>query len=210
MTLSAKDEFIVSIDRVLRTLWSAKGSERPSPAQGIAERELTDEERRHAAGLMRVNHAGEVCAQALYLGHAVTARSSGVRDVMQQAAKEEEDHLAWCRERLEQLKSRPSRLDPLWFALSFGMGALTGIAGDRLSLGFVAATEDEVCRHLERHERALPESDDKSRAIVNQMRDEEARHGTHALEAGGWDFPQPAKDVMALVAKVMTTTSYRI
>ena len=208
--MSAKDEFIVRIDRALRTLWSPSESVRDSPAVEIVDRELTDEERRHSAGLMRVNHAGEVCAQALYLGQALTAHTSDVRGVMEHAAKEEEDHLAWCSERLVQLESRPSRLDPLWFALSFGLGALSGLAGDRVSLGFVAATEDQVCRHLERHEHGLPESDDKSRAIVKQMRDEEERHGTRALEAGGWEFPKPVKDVMSLVAKVMTTSSYRI
>lgn len=210
MPTSVKDELILRIDRVLRTLASSTASERASPAKGVSERALTDEERRHAAGLMRVNHAGEVCAQALYLGHAATAHTSKVRAVMEQAAKEEEDHLAWCRERLEQLDSRPSRLDPLWFAMSFGLGALSGLAGDRVSLGFVAATEDEVCRHLERHEHALPEPDEKSRAIVKQMREEERRHGTRALEAGGWDFPRPVKGVMGLVAKVMTSTSYRV
>lgn len=205
-----KDEFIVSLDRALRTLWSPRRSERASPAADIAERELSEAEKHHAAGLMRVNHSGEVCAQALYLGQAASARSSGVRDVMQGAAREEEDHLAWCRERLEQLDSKPSRLDPLWFGLSFAMGALTGLAGDGASLGFVAATEDEVVRHLERHQRALPESDLKSRAIVAQMRDEEEGHGTRALEAGGWRFPRPVKAAMELVARVMTTSSYRI
>lgn len=208
--MNSRDEFIVGLDRALRTLWSPSRSERPSPAAGIAEHELTDAHRSHAAGLMRVNHAGEVCAQALYLGQATAAREPDVREVMQHAAREEEDHLAWCRERLKQLDSEPSRLDPIWFALSFAMGALTGMVGDRLSLGFVAATEDEVCRHLERHERALPESDEKSRAIVARMRDEEQSHATRALEAGGWDFPRPVKALMALVAKVMTTTSYRI
>ncbi len=209
--LSALDRLIDSADRVLRTL-SGEASEalRESPAADEPEAELDSEERRHVAGLMRVNHTGEVCAQALYQGQALTAKLPGVRDKMEQAAAEEIDHLVWCQERLNQLGSHTSRLNPLWYGLSFTLGAAAGIAGDRWSLGFVAATEERVCKHLSEHLERLPKSDDKSRRILEQMLEDEQRHGDMALEAGGEDLPEPVKRAMTAVSALMTNTSYRV
>ncbi len=209
--LSLLDRLIDNADQVLRTLGGeANQAGRPSPAQGAEEAELTEEQRRHAAGLMRVNHTGEVCAQALYQGQALTARLADVRDEMEQAAAEEIDHLVWCEERLKQLGSHTSRLNPVWYGLSFTLGAAAGLAGDRWSLGFVAATEDRVCRHLEDHLERLPETDQRSRRIVEQMLEDERRHGEAALEAGGEEFPEPVKRSMARISRLMTDTSYRI
>jgi ubiquinone biosynthesis monooxygenase Coq7 len=204
------DSVVSGADRFLRTLAGRHVAQRPSPAEAIPPSPLDEEARRHAAGLMRVNHAGEVCAQALYEGQALTARDAAVRAGLLEAAQEEEDHLAWCSERLVELESSPSVLNPLWYAVSFAMGAATGLLGDRLSLGFVAATEEEVCRHLEGHLNSLPEDDARSRAVVGQMYDDERRHGTHALEAGGQPLPAPIKRMMTLVSRVMTTSSYRV
>ena len=167
-------------------------------------------ERRHAAGLMRVNHTGEVCAQALYQGQALTARLPDVREEMEQAAAEEVDHLVWCEERLDQLGSHTSALNPIWYGMSFALGAAAGIAGDRWSLGFVAATEERVCRHLEEHLEQLPASDHRSRRIIEQMLEDERRHGEAALDAGGENYPEPVKRAMADVAKLMTRSSYRV
>ncbi len=209
--LSLLDRMIDNADQVLRTLGGeANQAGRPSPAEATAETELSDSERHHAAGLMRVNHTGEVCAQALYQGQALTARLPDVREEMEQAAAEEIDHLVWCEERLNQLGSHTSRLNPIWYGLSFAMGAAAGIAGDRWSLGFVAATEDRVCRHLEDHLERLPEDDHRSRRIIEQMLEDERRHGETALEAGGEEFPEPVKRAMAGIARVMTDTSYRV
>lgn len=158
---------------------------------------------------MRVNHTGEVCAQALYEGQALVAREGRVRTALLRAAREEGDHLAWCNERLDELDSRPSRLNPAWYAVSYALGAATGLMGDRISLGFVAATEDQVCRHLESHLERLPPGDVRSRQIVAQMHSDEARHGTEALGAGGTEFPAPLKKAMTLVSRVMTETAYR-
>ena len=207
---SLLDFAVIAADRVLKTLAGQHAPERASPAQSLAASPLDDAGKAHAAGLMRVNHAGEVCAQALYEGQAMVARDPGVRDALLTAAREEEDHLAWCGERLKELDSRPSLLNPLWYGMSFAIGAATGLMGDKISLGFVAATEDQVCRHLDRHMTELPPDDERSRAIVAQMRDDEARHGTAALEAGGTDFPQPVKDAMTLMSGVMTATAYRV
>jgi len=159
---------------------------------------------------MRVNHTGEVCAQALYQGQALTAKLPTVRDDMQQAAAEEVDHLVWCEERLRELDSRPSVLNPAWFGLSFALGAVAGAIGDKVSLGFVAATEERVCNHLKDHLKQLPEDDRKSRLILQKMLEDEQRHGDKALEAGGTDFPRPVKDAMSGVSQVMTRSSYRI
>lgn len=209
--LSLLDQIIGNADQVLRTLsGNANQAERPSPAETEAESELTPEEQRHAAGLMRVNHTGEVCAQALYQGQALTARLPDVREEMEQAAAEEVDHLVWCEQRLEELGSHTSRLNPLWYGLSFTLGAAAGIAGDRWSLGFVAATEDRVCRHLEDHLEQLPGDDQRSRRIVEQMLEDERRHGEAALSAGGEEFPEPVKRAMAHIAKLMTESSYRV
>jgi len=210
MAHSLLDFAVIAADRVLKTLAGRHVAERASPAQHVETPLLEDDRRAHAAGLMRVNHAGEVCAQALYEGQAMVARDAEVRDALLAAAREEEDHLAWCDERLRELDSRPSVLNPLWYGVSFALGAATGLLGDNISLGFVAATEDQVCRHLDRHLHDLPPEDSRSRAIVAQMRDDEARHGTAALEAGGTEFPQPVKDAMTLVSTVMTATAYRV
>ncbi|MFA5494362.1 MAG: 2-polyprenyl-3-methyl-6-methoxy-1,4-benzoquinone monooxygenase [Porticoccaceae bacterium] len=210
--LSPLDRLIATADNALRTLAgaSSRTTQRPSPAEGLEGAELDNRERRHAAGLMRVNHSGEVCAQALYQGQALTAKLPTVRREMEAAAAEEIDHLAWCEQRLRSLDSHPSVLNPLWYALSFGLGAGAGLISDRLSLGFVAATEQLVCRHLENHLEKLPDDDAESRAVVSQMLEDEARHADKALEAGGLPFPAPARNLMALVSRVMTGASYRI
>jgi 3-demethoxyubiquinol 3-hydroxylase len=171
---------------------------------------MSDAERKHAAGLMRVNHAGEVCAQALYQGQALTAKLPEVRHEMEHAAEEEIDHLAWCQERIEGLGSHTSLLNPLWYGMSFGIGASAGLLSDRVSLGFVAATEHQVCKHLQSHLEELPAQDDKSRAIVTEMLEDEEKHAHTALEAGGYRFPAPIKGLMSLVSKAMTKTSYRL
>lgn len=207
---SLLDLAVIAADRVLKTLAGQHQPERASPGENVTPPVLAPEQRTHAAGLMRVNHAGEICAQALYEGQALVAREDGVRRTLLAAAREEEDHLAWCGQRLSELDSRPSVLNPLWYGMSFALGAVTGLMGDKISLGFVAATEDQVCQHLEQHLRDLPANDERSRAIVAQMYDDEARHGTHALEAGGADFPQPVKDAMTLISRLMTATSYRL
>lgn len=210
--LSLVDRLIVQADRALRTLAGASDltAERPSPAIHLPETELSPEERRHSAGLMRVNHAGEVCAQALYQGQALTAKLPDVRFEMEQAAAEEVDHLVWCQQRIDELGSHTSYLNPVWYGLSFAIGAGAGLVSDRVSLGFVAATEDQVCRHLHSHLTKLPEQDLRSRAIVEQMLEDEARHADAALAAGGMNFPAPVKVAMTLVSKAMTLTSYRI
>lgn len=209
--LTAIDQFIMRADRALRTLAAKEQhSQRPSPAQNITEQELNAEEKRHAAGLMRVNHAGEVCAQALYQGQALTAKLPNVRAEMEHAAAEEVDHLVWCQERLDALGSHASYLNPVWYGLSFAIGAGAGLVSDKVSLGFVAATEDQVCQHLEKHLEDLPAQDEKSRAVVAQMLRDEARHADMALSAGGYKFPAPVKGLMTLVSKAMTKTSYRI
>ncbi len=209
--LSLIDRLITEADTVLRTVTSrGHTAGRPSPSEGHAESELSERERRHAAGLMRVNHTGEVCAQALYQGQALTAKLPTVREEMQQAAQEEVDHLVWCEERLRELDSHTSYLNPAWYGLSFALGAVAGAIGDKVSLGFVAATEERVCNHLKEHLRQLPEDDRKSRLILQQMLEDEQRHGENALEAGGTDFPRPVKDAMTAVARVMTGSSYRV
>ena len=210
--LSVVDRLIVQADRALRTLAGASDltAERPSPATTLYETELNEQEKRHAAGLMRVNHAGEVCAQALYQGQALTAKLPDVRAEMEKAAAEEVDHLVWCQQRLDELGSHTSYLNPLWYGLSFAIGAGAGLVSDRVSLGFVAATEDQVCQHLNSHLAKLPEQDARSRAVVEQMLEDEARHADAALAAGGMDFPAPVKVMMTLVSKAMTFSSYRL
>ena len=183
---------------------------RPSPADGIEPADLDERQSRHVAGLMRINHAGEVCAQALYQGQALTARNGNVRDKMQQSAAEELDHLAWCEQRLQQLHSHVSVLNPAWYAMSFAIGAGAGLVGDRVSLGFVAATEDQVCEHLQQHLEQLPAGDNASRAILTQMLSDEAEHAHKAIDAGGLRFPAPVKLAMTLVSKVMTKTAYYV
>ncbi len=209
--LTQIDKFIARADRALRTVMASEHhAQRPSPAANVAEAELSSDEKRHAAGLMRVNHAGEVCAQALYQGQALTAKLPDVRAEMEGAAAEEIDHLVWCQQRLDALDSHPSYLNPLWYGLSFAIGAGAGLVSDKVSLGFVAATEDQVCKHLQKHLADLPEQDEKSRVVVAQMLRDEARHADMALSAGGHHFPAPVKGLMTLVSKAMTATSYRI
>ncbi|WP_039916504.1 2-polyprenyl-3-methyl-6-methoxy-1,4-benzoquinone monooxygenase [Cellvibrio mixtus] len=210
--LSLIDNFIINADRALRTL-AAGGDmtcERPSPARPLDEADLSDSERKQAAALMRVNHTGEVCAQALYQGQALTAKLPQVRKEMEHAAEEEIDHLVWCQERIDALGSHTSYLNPVWYGLSFAIGAGAGLVSDRVSLGFVAATEDQVCKHLESHLEQLPITDLRSRAVVEQMLEDEARHADMALSAGGYNFPTPVKGIMTLVSKAMTQTSYYI
>ena len=207
--LSMLDRLIGEADSVLRTL-SNRGhqAQRPSPAEGHSETELDPEQRRHIAGLMRVNHTGEVCAQALYQGQALTAKLPEVRQDMEHAAQEEIDHLLWCEERLEQLDSYTSRLNPAWYGLSLAIGAVAGAIGDKWSLGFVAATEERVCSHLRDHLESLPKEDRKSQLILQQMLEDEQRHGQSALDAGGTDFPRPVKNAMTAASQLMTRSSY--
>jgi len=208
---SPADRLLMQADAALRTLLPFSGQPaRPSPAVLKNEAELSESETRHVAGLMRINHTGEVCAQALYQGQALTARLPQVRQAMEQAADEEIDHLAWCEQRIRQLGSHTSVLNPLFYGLSFGIGASAGLISDRISLGFVAATEDQVCKHLDDHLGQLPAEDEKSRAILEQMREDEAQHSTAAIAAGGLRFPAPIKFGMSLVSKVMTKATYRI
>lgn len=205
------DNLIIQLDQALRTLVPGSvAAERANPADRAESAALSSGEKRHAAGLMRINHTGEVCAQALYQGQALTARLPEVRSSMEHAAKEECDHLNWCESRLTELDSRPSLLNPLWYGMSFGIGALAGLAGDKWSLGFVAETEKQVVKHLEEHLQALPATDDKSRRILEQMHSDEGKHATVAMEAGAADLPAPVKTAMGLMARVMKTTVYRI
>lgn len=206
---SRTDCLIHQFDAVLRTLMPhAASPQRTSPAEGVAEGTLDDQERRHAAGLMRINHTGGVCAQALYQGQGVTAKLP--RHQMEQPALEEIDHLAWCDERLEQLQSRTSYLNPLFYVASFGIGAATGAVSDRISLGLIAATEEQVGKHLDSHQQSLPRGDNRSRAILRQMAIDEAHHAQLALEAGGVRFPASVKWGVCLAAKMMTKSAYHL
>ncbi|MBL4821860.1 MAG: 2-polyprenyl-3-methyl-6-methoxy-1,4-benzoquinone monooxygenase [Gammaproteobacteria bacterium] len=209
--LSAMDTLIIQFDQALRTL--VPGSSQPrriTPAEKKTEQTLSDVERKHAASLMRINHTGEVCAQALYQGQAATAKLAGVRSAMENAASEEVDHLAWCEQRLVELDSRTSFLNPIWYAMSFGVGAAAGLAGDKWSLGFVAETEQQVCEHLEDHLEQLPESDARSKAILEQMIIDERAHGETAKQAGGAELPLPVKKLMAGMSELMKKAVYRI
>ena len=207
--LSAIDRLLAGANDALRTIAAPAGqATRPSPTTAVAAGELNATQRSHAAGLMRVNHAGEVAAQALYKGHAAVARDSTVEAQMQQAADEEFDHLAWCEQRLHELGEIPSRLSPLWYTGAFAIGAASGMLGDKWSLGFIAETERQVCDHLDSHLQGLPEADAKSRAIVTQMRDEEHKHGEDAVAAGAAELPRPVKQLMRVTAKIMTRTAY--
>jgi ubiquinone biosynthesis monooxygenase Coq7 len=203
------DELIIGFDRALRTLAGTASSQRPNPAVNLPEETLTPEERRHAGGLMRVNHTGEVCAQALYQAQALTARDPEVRRRFALAAREEEDHLAWTQERLAELGGRTSYANPLWYAGSFAIGLIAGVGGDRANLGFVVETERQVEEHLTNHMDRLPQSDARSRAIVAAMRDDEARHGAAARDAGASELPLPIRALMRATAKLMTLTAYR-
>ncbi|WP_346775193.1 2-polyprenyl-3-methyl-6-methoxy-1,4-benzoquinone monooxygenase [Wenzhouxiangella sp. XN79A] len=211
MTSSPIDRLFSHLDQALRVSFApAPAAERSRPGADAPEAELDEHERRDVAGLMRINHTGEVCAQALYAGQAATARTAGVRAEMQQAADEEVDHLSWCADRLRELDARPSRLNPLWYAGSFAIGALAGAAGDRWSLGFVEATERQVEAHLESHLDRLPAADERSRAIVTQMKIDEARHAELAHQAGAARLPRPVQGLMAVTADLMKAVAYRV
>lgn len=213
--LSPFDKLIVNADQALRTLIpTAATAKRKNPADECnsadIRAEFSDSERKHIAGLMRINHTGEVCAQALYQGQALTAKLEDVRQEMEHAAEEEIDHLVWCEQRIQQLGSHTSFLNPAFYAMSFSIGALAGLAGDKWSLGFVAATEERVCQHLEDHLLQLPEADIASRSILQTMLVDEQQHGTKALEAGGIDFSDNMKSFMTATSQLMTKTSYYI
>ena len=206
--VSPLDNLIAGFDQALRTVFAPAQGSRAVPAAQTDDATLSASQRAAAARLMRVNHAGEIAAQALYRGHAVTARTDALRGHMQHAAEEETDHLAWCEQRLEELGSHTSLLNPLWYAGSFAIGALAGLAGDKWSLGFVAETEHQVVKHLEDHLTRLPAEDAQSRAILEQMCKDEAQHATVAVEAGAAELPEVVKKVMALTANVMTRSAY--
>lgn len=203
------DALLIGLDQAVRTLFGRPATTgRPNPAADAPPADLPPEEQRLAARLMRVNHSGEVCAQALYQGQALTARLTAVRDRMERATVEENDHLAWCEARLRELDSHPSALNPLFYAGAFAIGALAGAAGDRWSLGFVAETERQVVEHLNDHLERLPASDQPSRAILEQMKQDEARHAANAMAAGAARLPFPIRALMKGVSKVMTGTTY--
>ncbi len=209
--LSLFDKVIQNADLALRTLIpGAANQQRSSPAQSSDDVELDEQERKHAAGLMRINHTGEVCAQALYQGQALTAKLPEVREAMEEAAAEEIDHLVWCEDRITQLGSHTSILNPAFYGLSFGIGAVAGAISDKISLGFVAETERQVCKHLSEHMTSLPTQDEKSKAILLQMLDDEAKHATAAIDAGGYEFPLPLRVAMTGLSKVMTKSVYKI
>ncbi|MBZ0094678.1 MAG: 2-polyprenyl-3-methyl-6-methoxy-1,4-benzoquinone monooxygenase [Sulfuricella sp.] len=204
------DDLIVEFDKGLRTLLAPARTTRPLPGKSLAEAEMGEEEKRLAAALMRVNHSGEICAQALYQGQALTARHPEIQQALKQAASEETEHLNWCESRISDLGGRKSLLNPVWYTGSLAIGALAGALGDKWNLGFLAETERQVVRHLEGHLQRLPASDEKSRAVVEQMKEDEARHATTALEHGGAELPAPVKLAMKLSAKVMTATAFRV
>jgi len=209
--LTPLDRLLVGVDNALRTVAAPAGkSPRTSPAADVEETTLDARQKAHSAGLMRVNHAGEVAAQALYQGHAVVARDRDIEEQMQKAADEEFDHLAWCEQRLDELGEGPSRLSPVWYAGAFTIGAMSGALGDKWSLGFIAETERQVSDHLGGHLNKLPAEDARSRAIVTTMRDEEEKHAENAIEAGAAELPKALKKLMRATAKLMTTTAYRL
>ena len=208
--LISLDSGICAFDRTLRTMSSVATASRPNPALGVAEPGLTEQEKTHSAGLMRVNHVGEVCAQALYAAQSAFAKTPLTREQFQKAGEEEVDHLAWTADRLQELGSRTSLLNPLWYAGSFALGAVAAKLGDPISLGFVVETERQVEAHLDRHLDELPPNDLRSRAIVTQMRDDEAAHAAAAAQLGAAELPLPVKQIMQAMAKVMTTAAYRI
>jgi len=209
--LNTLDKVILGLDQALRTLApGAMIARRPNPATNHAHTPLDETACKHASGLMRINHTGEVCAQALYQGQALTAQLPEVRDNMEQAASEEGDHLDWCETRLRELGSQPSVFNPLWYGMSFGLGAVAGLAGDKWSLGFVAETEHQVCTHLQSHLATLPADDLRSRAILQQMLVDEGHHETNARQAGGAALPEPVRFAMRSMAIIMKKTVYRL
>jgi 3-demethoxyubiquinol 3-hydroxylase len=204
------DELVIGFDRALRTLSGHATSSRPAPGADIRDADLTPDERRHAAALMRVNHTGEICAQALYAAQALVARDPLIRRQFAQAAREEEEHLAWTRGRLAELSDRPSWLNPLWYGGAFAIGIVAGTASDEVNLGFVVETERQVEDHLTGHMERLPAADARSRAILKQMRDDEARHGAMAQSAGAAALPFPVRRLMRAAADVMRAVAYRL
>lgn len=202
------DAFIATLDNALRTIAGPAQSVRPTPGNDLPEAELDASQQRAVARLMRVNHVGEVCAQALYAGQALTARDPKVQEAMRDAAQEEIEHLAWTAQRITELGGRTSLLNPVWYAGSFAMGALAGALGDRVNLGFLAETERQVYDHLEEHLGRLPAEDARSAAILKQMQIDEDRHRQAAIKSGGIDLPKPAQEAMRMVSKVMTRTAY--
>ena len=209
-TLSPLDRLLIGCERAMEAIAGSPQAQRPSPAAGIAEAELDDTERNHAAGLMRINHTGEVCAQALYFGQAALARDADNRQHLLHAAAEETDHLAWCAQRLQQLDSRPSLLNPLWYAGSYAIGAAAAMAGDPVSLGFVVETERQVEAHLAEHLAKLPTQDERSRAVLTQMQMDELRHAEAARQRGGIELPFPLPQLMHFSSLVMKTVAYRV
>ncbi|MDC7714582.1 2-polyprenyl-3-methyl-6-methoxy-1,4-benzoquinone monooxygenase [Vogesella sp. LYT5W] len=204
------DKLISEFDRGLRTLFAPASSARPHPDHDVDEAELSTEDKRHALGLMRVNHCGEVCAQALYQGQALTARDPAAREALRHAAFEEVEHLAWTERRIRELGGRPSLFNPLWYTGSLAIGVTAGLLGDKWNLGFLQETEHQVGAHLDSHLSELPAQDDKSRAIVSQMRDDELKHADMAQQLGAAELPLPVKGMMKLSAKLMTVSSYRL
>lgn len=209
-TLTALDRFLIGVNDALEAVAGRPDAQRPSPGLAEPEVELDDADRRHAAGLMRINHTGEVCAQALYKGQALLARDDETRAHLLHAAEEETDHLAWCADRLRELDSRPSLLNPLWFMGSLAIGATAAAVNDKVSLGFVVETERQVEAHLAEHIERLPAEDARSRAVLKQMQEDEIRHADNALARGGVELPSPIPSLMALTSKVMKAVAYRI
>jgi len=207
--ISPIDSLIINFDRGVRTIFGKPDiTERPDPSTNIEESELTDSEKKLSAGLMRVNHAGEVAAQALYQGQALTARNDNVKEQMQRSAQEEYDHLDWCEKRIKALDSHTSHLNPLWYTGSLAIGAFAGAIGDKWSLGFVVETEKQVGKHLKEHLKELPKADNKSRAVLEQMDIDEAEHADTAQKAGAAQLPEPVKAAMQFTSKIMTKTAY--
>ncbi len=204
------EAIIPVIDNALRTVFARAASRRPYPDAGLPEVDMSESEKRHAAGLMRINHSGEVCAQALYQGQALTARNPEAARALREASEEETEHLAWCERRLEELGSRKSLLNPLWYAGSFALGSLAGALGDKWNLGFLAETERQVEGHLDGHLDLLPAQDVKSRAIVAQMKADEIKHAETAIAHGGAELPAPVKTAMRLTSRVLTVAAYRL
>ena len=209
-TLSPLDRLLDSAQNALSTVAGSPRAERANPGETIPDVVLDEAERRHAAGLMRINHVGEVCAQALYIGQAAVARDPATRAQLLEAAQEETDHLAWCADRLRELDSRPSLLNPIWYAGSYAIGALAGLRGDGWNLGFVVETERQVEAHLDEHLKTLPAADARSRAILEVMKDDEARHADHAEAAGAKRLPQPIPRLMAMASNLMKAVAYRL
>lgn len=208
--LTPLDRLLIDAQNALDTVFGTPPAQRANPGSAEADVVLDDDERRHAAGLMRINHVGEVCAQALYVGQAAVARDPATRADLLRAADEETDHLAWCAQRLAELDSRPSLLNPLWYAGSYAIGLAAGLRGDGWNLGFVVETERQVEAHLDEHLQSLPPADARSRAILRVMKEDEARHADHALAQGARALPPPVPTVMAMASNLMKAIAYRI